>query len=76
MVIWHKNKYAYFCRTSERNFVAGPSSADSANSHQGDFSRVQTAKGMAAKRKEKKKSRDFENKLLRYREIDCVLNYS
>ena len=33
--------------TSERNLVAAPVSADSANSHQGCFSRVQKANGMA-----------------------------
>lgn len=33
--------------TSLKNFVVAPSSADSANSHHGCFSRVQNANGIA-----------------------------
>ena len=37
-----------FLANRERNWVEGPSSALSANSHHGCFSRVQNAKGIAA----------------------------
>ena len=39
-----------FGNTSCRKIVVGPFSADSANSHQGCFSRVQNAKGMSTRR--------------------------
>ena len=38
----------YFLASGERNLVEGPSSALSANSHHGCFSRVQKANGIAA----------------------------
>ena len=45
--------------TSCISLVVGPSSADSANSHQGDFSRVQKAKGIAGGRKKKQQYYSF-----------------